>query len=369
MQALLVALLFHTLPTPAPTCCLPQTNENPKPYTQRQLKVLRKPWLPHFVALAYLCFMRLVALLGVSALLAQTGGVRFFSGTWEALLEEAKRQNKPIFVDFYATWCGPCKMLERYTFSNPEVGSFAEKHFLAYRIDAEKGEGPRLANQFRVRAYPTIVFLTPQGSELGRQVGYVDAPAFLSLLKRYYERFGDKQGEARPSWEGFQEQYRVFLADLTSQAWEKNFPEVWASWRKALEASDYTAAQAALEPLTSPAKEVLTALTQAAQGQSNAALHALHHKLYQNQKLSPSQTLWLGAYTLLYWPTPPPEAIQWVSFTARKDPSGVAYLTLAALYYRLGRLEDARSALKEARKDLPPDQPAYQILSSLLSPK
>lgn len=313
--------------------------------------------------------MRLATLLWASSLLAQTGGVRFFSGTWEALLGEARRQNRPIFVDFYATWCGPCIMLERYTFSNPEVGSFVEKHFLGYRIDAEKGEGPRLANQFRVRAYPTIVFLTPQGTELGRQVGYVDAPAFLSLLKRYYKRFSDTQGEARPSWEGFQEQYRVFFADLTSRAWEKNFPQAWASWRKAIETGDHPAGQAALEPLTSPAREVLSALTQAIQGSSDAALHVLHHQLYQAQKLSPLQTLWLGAYTLLYWSKPPPEGIQWVSFTTRKDPSGVAYLTLAALYYRLGRLEDARSALKEARKDLPADQPAYQILTSLLSPR
>jgi len=302
-------------------------------------------------------------------LLAQTGGVRFFTGTWEALLLEAKRQNKPIFVDFYATWCGPCKMLERYTFSNPEVGAFTDKHFLAYRIDAEKGEGPRLANQFRVRAYPTIVFLTPQGTELGRQVGYVDAPTFLSLLKRYAERSDDKQGKAAPSWEGFQEQYRVFFADLTGQAWEKNFASAWENWRKALELGDYAAAQKALEPLSSPAREVLGALTQAAQGQSEAALHALHHNLYQTQKLSPLQTLWMGAYALLYWPTPPPEAIQWVSFTTRKDPSGVAYLTLAALYYRLGRLDDARSALKEARRDLAADQPALQTLASLLNPR
>lgn len=142
--------------------------------------------------------MRLAgALLMLSLLAAQTGGVHFFRGSWDALLREAQKQNKPIFIDFYAAWCGPCKMLERYTFSNGKVGAYTNRHYIAYRVDAEKGEGPRLANQYRIRAYPTIVFLDPQGRELGRHVGYTDAEGFLVLLNRFKERYDTRHSNKR----------------------------------------------------------------------------------------------------------------------------------------------------------------------------
>ncbi|MCS7162569.1 MAG: thioredoxin family protein [Bacteroidia bacterium] len=120
-------------------------------------------------------------------LFSQGSKVAFFQGDWELLLEEAKKQRRPIFVDFYTTWCGPCKMLERYTFSDTSVAVYVQANYLAYRVDCERGKGPMLANTFRVKAYPTIVFLSPEGREVGRQVGFVDAATFLALLRRYRE--------------------------------------------------------------------------------------------------------------------------------------------------------------------------------------
>lgn len=304
--------------------------------------------------------MRYLGALLLASAFAQGGGVRFFQGTWDALLQEAQKQNRPVFVDFYAVWCGPCKMLERYTFSNPEVGAYADKNYIAYRIDAEKGEGPRLANQYRVRAYPTIVFIDPSGNELGRYIGYVDAPGFLTLLQRYYEQYTKNRQPARPTWESFQEQYKVFFSDLTRRSWEADFPE-----RLSRLTSDAMEASSSV----SLSDEVLRALSLWRRGQKDAALHTLHYRLYQQQKLTPQQTLWLAAYALLYWDTLPPETVQWISFTTKKDPSGLAYLTQAALYYRLGRPTEAQKSLKEAQRDLPPDTPALTTLTALLNQK
>lgn len=291
---------------------------------------------------------------------AQGGGIRFFEGSWDALLQEAQKQKRPVFVDFYAVWCGPCKMLERYTFSNPEVGAYVNKEYIAYRIDAEKGEGPRIANQYRVRAYPTIVFIDPQGNELGRHIGYVDAPGFLTILQRYQEQYAKNRRPVQPTWESFQEQYKVFFSDLTRQSWDADFPG-------RLERLHSDAPEASTGG--SPSDEVLRALSLWRRGQKEAALHTLHHRLYQQQKLSTRQTLWLAAYALLNWDTLPPETVQWISFTTKKDPSGLAYLTQAALYYRLGRPAEAQKSLKEAQRDLPADTPALTTLTALLNQK
>ncbi|MCX8113269.1 MAG: thioredoxin family protein [Bacteroidia bacterium] len=296
----------------------------------------------------------------LSLLLAQGGGVRFFEGSWTALLQEAQKRGKPIFVDFYTVWCGPCKMLERYTFSNPEVGSYADKNYMAFRVDAEKGDGVRLANQYRIRAYPTIVFLDPQGNELGRHVGYVDAPGFLRLLQRYQERYNKEKVSSKPTWESFQEQYRVFFSDLTRQSWDEGFSEKLSR----IENESFDAGSA-----NTVSEEILKALQMWRKGQKDAALHTIHHRLYQQQKLNPHQALWMAAYALLHWEPLPPESVQWVTFTTKKDPSGLAYLTQAALYYRLGRTTEAQQSLKEARRDLPADTPALTTLSALLEQK
>ncbi|MEN3040037.1 MAG: thioredoxin family protein [Bacteroidia bacterium] len=303
---------------------------------------------------------RVVGILVLPILFAQGGGVRFFEGSWEALLKEAQKQGKPIFVDFYAVWCGPCKMLERYTFSNPEVGAYVEKNYIAYRIDAERGEGSSLADRYRIRAYPTIVFLDPQGNEIGRQVGYVDAPGFLGILQRYREQYSKTQTPNQPSWEGFKDQLKVFFTDLTQKSWEAGFSERLNSIDAEPQAPGTSSA---------PADEVLRALSLWKRGQKDAALHLLHHRLYQQQKLSPQQTLWLAAYALLHWETIPPESINWATYTTKKDPSGAAYLILAALYYRLGREVEAQKALKDAQRDLPSDHPALATLASLLRRK
>jgi thiol-disulfide isomerase/thioredoxin len=86
-------------------------------------------------------------------------GVQFFKGTWKELLTEAKKQNKPIFVDVYTTWCRPCKVLDKDVFPNEKVGEFYNKNFINYKIDAEKGEGLEIAKKYGVGGYPTLIYL------------------------------------------------------------------------------------------------------------------------------------------------------------------------------------------------------------------
>jgi tetratricopeptide (TPR) repeat protein len=99
-------------------------------------------------------------------------GVAFTQGRpFAESLRQARTEKKPLMVDTYAVWCGPCKQLDRVTFADASVGAWAKKNVVAVKVDAEKGEGRLIAQRYSVRAFPTILFLDPAGNELDRITG------------------------------------------------------------------------------------------------------------------------------------------------------------------------------------------------------
>ena len=57
-------------------------------------------------------------------------GIKFFQGTFAEALAQAKTANKPLFVDFYAVWCVPCRKMAKTVFTLPEVGQYFNEHFI-----------------------------------------------------------------------------------------------------------------------------------------------------------------------------------------------------------------------------------------------
>lgn len=90
-------------------------------------------------------------------------GISFFKGSWKEALAKSKKENKPVFVDIYATWCGPCKMMSRLVFTQKDVGEFYNENFINVKVDAEKGEGRAIARKYNVRAYPTLLYVDGDG--------------------------------------------------------------------------------------------------------------------------------------------------------------------------------------------------------------
>ena len=124
----------------------------------------------------------LLALPAVPARGETAPGVAFLEGRpFAEALRRARAEKKPLMVDTYAVWCGPCKQLDRTTFADPQVGAWARKNVVAVKVDAEKGEGRRLAQRYAVRAFPTVLFLDSSGNELDRMQGVFGPEDFVRL--------------------------------------------------------------------------------------------------------------------------------------------------------------------------------------------
>lgn len=123
-------------------------------------------------------------LIAVSALLYSQQSIRFESGRFEDILAKAKSENKLVFLDAYASWCGPCKLMEKNVFTDKAVQSYYDMNFINARIDMEKGEGPSLASRYQVASYPSFLYLNGSGEVVFRSMGYLPANDFLAMGKQ-----------------------------------------------------------------------------------------------------------------------------------------------------------------------------------------
>jgi thioredoxin-related protein len=112
---------------------------------------------------------------------AQDVGIRFMDATWEQVMAEAKKQEKLIFVDAYTTWCGPCKVMAQNVFTQKEVGDFYNQYFINYKLDMEKGEGLDFAKTYKVKAYPTFLFIDGDGNLVHQSLGSRPVQSFIEL--------------------------------------------------------------------------------------------------------------------------------------------------------------------------------------------
>lgn len=110
--------------------------------------------------------LTIFTLISISASAATKEGINFFSGSWEQAKEQASKENKLIFVDFYTQWCGPCYNMAKNVFVLHSVGVFYNQHFINLKIDAENGEGVDLAKRYKIVSYPTYVFIDPKTEQV-----------------------------------------------------------------------------------------------------------------------------------------------------------------------------------------------------------
>ena len=105
------------------------------------------------------------------------------------VIEQARKSNRPVIVDFSATWCTPCRELEDITFRDPAVVKQAEDNFVMVKVDlTRKGNTlyEKLVAQYLIKGVPTVVFLDSHGLERKdlRLVDFIPADQFLSRMSQ-----------------------------------------------------------------------------------------------------------------------------------------------------------------------------------------
>ena len=123
-------------------------------------------------------------LLTFTVVFTNAQGIEFFEGTWQEALAEAKKQEKVIFVDAYATWCGPCKRMSKSVFPNRKVGDFYNKNFINMKLDMERGEGLKFRKEYPVSAFPTLFYIDYTGKIVQKVKGARDVDGFIQLGKK-----------------------------------------------------------------------------------------------------------------------------------------------------------------------------------------
>lgn len=126
-------------------------------------------------------FVALFLLVGTS-LLGQ--GISFEESKWQDALAKAKAENKLLFVDAYAQWCGPCKKMAKYEFTQEAVGEYYNANFVNLKLDMETANGRTFDAQYPVSAYPTMFFLDGDGNVVKKVRGGKKAADLISMAKK-----------------------------------------------------------------------------------------------------------------------------------------------------------------------------------------
>jgi thiol-disulfide isomerase/thioredoxin len=107
-------------------------------------------------------------------------GITFQKLSLEQALTKAKTEKKFVFIDVYATWCGPCKYLASNIFTDPTLGKYMDQHYVSIQLDGEQGDGLGLMYTHQLDAFPTMLFMTPDGALQKKIVGVVSAEEIQS---------------------------------------------------------------------------------------------------------------------------------------------------------------------------------------------
>lgn len=152
---------------------------------------------------------------------------------WMSMNEALKAQEKnpkKILMDAYTTWCGPCKLMDKNTFTNKDVVKYVNKHFYAVKFDAEgteevlykdfnytnpnhdpnrKGRNSQhfLANALKISGYPSLVFFDEKSNVIAPIVGY-RTPEQLEIFLKMIANNDYKKLTSADAWGKYKKEFQ-----------------------------------------------------------------------------------------------------------------------------------------------------------------
>lgn len=139
--------------------------------------------------IVFLCIFLMAFMPGVKNKPGNSGhGIDFANISLAEAFSLAKEQHKLIFIDIYATWCGPCRLLKVKTFPNKDVGEFFNTNFVNLSFNGEEGEGLKLFQVYRLNVFPTLIIFDSDGTLLLSTKGYMDAKTLIEFGKQGMEK-------------------------------------------------------------------------------------------------------------------------------------------------------------------------------------
>jgi len=116
-----------------------------------------------------------------------TSQVNFLKGEdWEAAKELSVKTGKPIFIDFYTTWCGPCKLMDKSTFKDSSIIVLLNEKFVSLKLDAEREINRGLVKSYKINSYPTSLFISGNGELIAKEIGYKSAAEFIHICANLF---------------------------------------------------------------------------------------------------------------------------------------------------------------------------------------
>lgn len=96
-------------------------------------------------------------------------------------MNRGNSENKKVFINFFATWCKYCKVMDKETFANQKIIDYINENFIPVKVDADKSR--EIARKYQVAGLPVVWFVESNGHPIGAQPGYVPPESLLPILK------------------------------------------------------------------------------------------------------------------------------------------------------------------------------------------